>query len=165
MDLNEIRTAICHVDLELSRVRSPWPIPPEMQTRFRLPKPAKTYTRNELVTLTERLKAKDHSVLKECIAFTIWNTEGVWHGRARAKIYRHLKHWTLDDEQRRVLVDAVVGRLMTGRFAEQFKDQLRAAIVFDRDRMRDVAESLTDHEKDYMRRCANWILTSIEQRR
>ena len=86
----------------------------------------------------------------------------LWHNRARAKICRNLKNHPPDSTLRSQLVGVIIDRLRTGRFYEQFSDQLAMAIRFDAQRMKTAAERLLDHKKDYVRRYARRVLHSVE---
>ncbi|MEM1226872.1 MAG: hypothetical protein AAGJ40_14330 [Planctomycetota bacterium] len=55
------------------------------------------------------------------------------------------------------MVDAIVSRLIDGRFYEQFKDQLSMAIRFAPDRLAEAANVASSSEKDYIRRYAAWV--------
>src|SRR5262249_18018138 len=76
--------------------------------------------------------ASNHAeALERCIEFVLAETEGLWHGRARAMMCRRLKHCELTPDQRRQLVSCITERLATGNFSEQFRDQLRLALHLD----------------------------------
>jgi len=82
----------------------------------------------DLRRLAEELLGNDPVVVDYCIAFVCAETRGLWHGRARAKMCRHLKHAALSRSQRDRLLACILARLEQGNFSEQFKDQLRLAI-------------------------------------
>ena len=125
-------------------------------------KPAAQYEKLELDDLIERLKTDDADAIYECIVFTLAESFGRWHNRARAKICRNLKNRLTDPTLRHRLVDVVIERLRSGRFSEQFKDQLTMAIRFDPDRMHSVATRLQFNGTDYIRRYAQWVLHAVE---
>lgn len=124
-------------------------------------KPAKHYTKQELDNLISLLKCDDSKAIKECVAFTLTESFGLWHNRARAKICRNLKNRQFAPDLKQRLVSVIINRLETGRFYEQFKDQLAMAIRFDPVRMQAAAEGLNSNETDYIRRYAFHVLQSI----
>src|SRR4051794_12279788 len=78
--------------------------------------------------LADQLLIADVDAIEQCVGFVEAETLGYWHGRARAMMARRLKHCPLTPQQQERLVDAVLQRLASGRFSEQFKDQLRLAL-------------------------------------
>jgi hypothetical protein len=60
------------------------------------------------------------------------------------------------------MVDAIVTRLIDGRFYEQFKDQLSMAIRFAPDRMAEAAAVAARSDKDYIRRYAAWVRHALD---
>jgi len=124
-------------------------------------KPAESYAKAELNDMIERVKRGDRSLVYELVVFTLAESWGIWHGRARAKICRYLRNHPPDATLQSKLVDTVCTRLETGRFSQQFRDQLRMAIRFSADRMRLLADSLLSSEKMYIRRSAAWVLQRI----
>lgn len=128
-------------------------------------KPAASYSKAELYEMIERLKRGDAIVAYELIVFTLAESKGMWHGRARAKICRYLKNHPPDATLRAKLVDTIAGRLRLGKFSEQFRDQLRMAIRFSPEKMQSIAESNLNSEMNHVRRYAAWVMKSIEGRR
>ena len=55
------------------------------------------------------------------------------------------------------MVDAIIDRLIDGRFSEQFKDQLSMAIRFAPERMAGAVTVATRSERGYIRRYADWV--------
>jgi hypothetical protein len=129
-----------------------------------LVKPADNYSKPELIALIDRLKRGDDEVIHELVVFTLTESRGLWHGRARAKICRNLKNHPPDATLQSNLVDTIAERLIYGRFSEQFRDQLSMAIRFAPDRMRTIAESLLTSDKTYVRRYADWVIKTLNQR-
>ena len=125
-------------------------------------KPAKQYGKFDLDELIARLKAGDPDAIYECVAFTLAESFGIWHNRARAKMCRNLKSRLTDPTLRSRLVDVIIERLRSGRFPEQFKDQLTMAIRFDLNRMCSEATRLQFDGTDYIRRYAVWVLHAID---
>lgn len=114
--------------------------------------------KEDLHQLADRLLGDDPEAIELCVAFIEADTPGNWHGRARAMMARRLKHCTLSPQQRTRLIEAILGRLVRGRFAEQFKDQIRLVLYLDAAEAFVVARTCLDHPKEYVRRYAAWIL-------
>lgn len=92
-------------------------------------------SKQDLQLLIGEVKRGDREATSRAIDFLIVESFGLWHNRARAKLCRHFKnHPPVRVEQERI-VDAIVGRLLDGRFSEQFKDQLAMAIRLSPDRL------------------------------
>jgi hypothetical protein len=120
--------------------------------------------KGELYDLADGLVSKEIGAIKKCVEFILADTKGLWHGRARAKMCRRLKHCEIDSEQRQQLVTCITDRLATGSFSEQFYDQLRLAMHLDRKRTFEVAHKcLISASKDHIRRFADWVINH-EQR-
>ena len=98
--------------------------------------------------------------IERCIAFVRAETKGVWHGRARAMMARRLKHCTLSPDQRSELVSCIIGRLESGEFSEQFKDQLRLALHLDRQSALLACRRALASPKDHVRRYAAWAVAA-----
>ena len=60
------------------------------------------------------------------------------------------------------MVDAIVYRLIDGRFTEQFSDQLSMAIRFAPDQLANAAAVASQSEKEYIRRYANGVLQVLD---
>ena len=114
--------------------------------------------KSDLRALADRLPKGDARAVEQCIAFIEAETFGPWHGRARAMMSRRLKHCRLDDNQRERVTRAILHRLVTGRFSEQFKDQLRLVLHLDASRAYAVARSCQGASPEHVRRYAAWIL-------
>src|SRR4051794_17372126 len=95
--------------------------------------------KQELLNVADRLLQDDPIAVEWCVSFIEVETIGIWHGRARAKMSRRLKHCHLTNAQKDRVVQAVLNRLLQGFFAEQFKDQLYLALLLNPDRVRTVA--------------------------
>ncbi len=115
--------------------------------------------REELRALCDRLLTDDSNAVEECIAFIEAETMGLWHGRARAMMARRLKHCRLSLPQRTRVVRAILDRLVSGRFSEQFKDQLRFVLQVAPERAFAVARSCQGAAAEHVRRYATWILS------
>jgi hypothetical protein len=74
----------------------------------------------------------------------------------------NLKNRLTDPTLRHRLVDVIIERLQSGRFSEQFKDQLTMAMRFDPNRMRAVANRLKSDDTEYIRRHAAWVLNAVD---
>jgi hypothetical protein len=124
-------------------------------SRREFPNPSKS----ELQDLADKLVFNDLDAIVRCIEFICAETRGNWHGRARAMMCRHLKHCPVNPEQRERIVTCITGRLGEGNFSEQFYDQLRLALCFDRQATFAAArKSLSESPKAYVRRYSSWVL-------
>jgi hypothetical protein len=121
-------------------------------------KRAEDYRRAELDALIERVKGSDPDAIEEAVMFTVRESLGNWHGRARAKICRNLKSRTIPLGLQDILVQAICNRLLAGTFSEQFKDQLAMAIRFRPSEMEHCAREACKSTKDYVRRYGQWVL-------
>lgn len=112
----------------------------------------------ELHALADGLCLGDAWTVERCVDFVVADTGGHWHGRARAMMCRRLKHCALGRTQRTRLVEAIAQRLLSGRFSEQFRDQLRLAMLLDGDAMAATARRAQSSPKDHVVRYARWVL-------
>ncbi|MCC9603788.1 hypothetical protein LOC67_24825 [Stieleria sp. JC731] len=96
------------------------------------------------------------------VTFVAAESFGLWHNRARAKLCRYFKNHPPPDGQCRSMVDAIVNRLIEGRFYEQFKDQLSMAMRFAPDRMAETAAVASRSDKDYIRRYGAWVRHALD---
>ena len=108
--------------------------------------------------LTNRLFSNDAKAVETCIQFIEADTKGIGHGRIRALMCRRLKHCTLTKNQRNRLVYCITQQLLSGDFAQQFKDHLRLALFLDRQQTFKAALACRNDSRDYVRRYAEWIL-------
>lgn len=108
--------------------------------------------------LADRIGPDDPTAIDEAVRFVCAETVNNWHGRGRAMMCRRLKHVPLSREQTKSLVDAILERLSSGRFSEQFRDQLRLALHLDREATMAAARREEKHPRPYVRRYASWIL-------
>ena len=115
--------------------------------------------KRELHILCDRLLSCETAAVEECVAFLEAESFGVWHGRARAMMARRLKHCRLFDAQRDRVVDAILDRLASGRFSEQFKDQLRLVLHIAPARAFKTARKCEAAPAEHVRRYARWILS------
>ena len=115
--------------------------------------------KGELIALCDRLLADDSEAVEECVTFIEAETMGLWHGRARAMMARRLKHRRLSQPQRTRVVRAILDRLVSGRFSQQFKDQLRFVLHVAPERAFTVARSCQGAASEHIRRYATWILS------
>lgn len=121
--------------------------------------PFESLNKTKLHALCDRLLACDFGAVEECIAFLEAETSGNWHGRARAMMSRRLKHCHLSQQQGTRVVAAILQRLVSGRFSEQFKDQLRLALHVAPERTLTVARTCQGAAAEHVRRYATWILS------
>ncbi|WP_345540803.1 hypothetical protein [Variovorax defluvii] len=122
-----------------------------------------TLSKLQLHALADRLLADEPVVVDYCVAFVLAETKGCWHGRARAMMCRRLKHCTLGRTNRTRLMACILGRLRSGEFSEQFKDQLRLAMHLDADQTRQACASAVASERPHVQRYATWVLSLRRQ--
>lgn len=120
--------------------------------------PFASLTVEDLRQLADRLLLNEASAVAACIEFIEAESKGLWHGRARAMMCRRLKHCRLSRSQRPRLVACITERLRSGRFSEQFVDQLRLAMRLDERRVFAAARACASGQRDYVRRYAEWVL-------
>jgi hypothetical protein len=75
-----------------------------------------------------------------------------------------MKHAVLSNAQQGNLVGAILWRLTSGRFPEQFRDQLRLALQLDANATVLVAQREAQNTKPHVRRFAEWLLKLHEAR-
>jgi hypothetical protein len=115
--------------------------------------------KGDLHDLADGLLLNDQGAIDACVEFVLAESEGNWHGRARAMMCRRLKHCELSRQQQSQLVSCIVDRLSTGNFSEQFRDQLRLALHISRDNIVEAArKNLSGSQKDHVRRYCAWIV-------
>ena len=115
--------------------------------------------KSALLDLCDRLLEEEGAAIKTCVAFIEADTRGLWHGRARAMMARRFKHVRLSESQQARVVHAVLERLVNGRISEQFKDQLRYVLHVAPRKAFTAARRCRGSAFEYMRRCADWILS------
>jgi hypothetical protein len=115
--------------------------------------------------LADGLLVGDPSCVDRCIKFVLAESKGLWHGRARAMMCRRLKHCEFGSANSRKLVSCILGRLRTGNFSEQFKDQLRFALSLDRPYTLEQCELALGSEVAHVRRYGAWLLALDKARR
>jgi len=118
-----------------------------------------SFDKLELADLADRLLNEDVIAIEWCVTFIESETFGVGHGRARARMARRLKHCPLSKHQRSRLLQVILDRLVSGRFSEQFKDQLRLALQLDSKRACAIAKELSGSAAEHVRRYAEWMLS------
>ena len=116
-------------------------------------------SKQALHELADGLLLCESNVLDYCVKFVLAETKGVWHGRARAMMSRRLKHFQLGRTHRAELLSSILGRLQSGEFSEQFKDQLRLALHLDSEQTLKICKLAASSSKPYVRRYAKWALT------
>lgn len=117
----------------------------------------RTLTPSDLESLIEEVKNGAPHATERATAFVVSESFGIWHNRARAKLCRYFKNHPPASEYCQQMVDAIINRLIEGRFSEQFKDQLSMAIRFAPVRMADSASLASKSERGYIRRYAEWV--------
>lgn len=121
-------------------------------------------SKRDLHHLADQVKLKDNAAIAKAISFICIESEGVWHGRARAMLCRRLKHIELSRSERAPLLKVILDRLLTGQFSEQFKDQLRLALHLDSLKTQAVAMRGIDSNLDHVRRYSEWVLSREKNR-
>jgi hypothetical protein len=112
----------------------------------------------EVRSLADSLLDATPEAVETCVRFVCAETVGLWHGRGRAMMCRRMKHMILTPEQQHRLVGAILGRLISGTFSEQFRDQLRLVIRLDPIGTFALARHAATSEKTHVRRFAEWVL-------
>ncbi|AZB72249.1 hypothetical protein [Synechococcus elongatus] len=115
-------------------------------------------TKIDLYQLIEEVKAGNSDAIAKATLFVAHESFGLWHNRARAKLCRHFKNHPPARENCDQMIDAVIQRLIDGRFSEQFIDQLSMAIRLDPKRMHAAAIAALTSEKAYVRRYAEQVI-------
>jgi hypothetical protein len=77
-------------------------------------------------------------------------TEGIGNGRRRARLCRQLKHAELSYAHKERCFTSILQRFETGRFSQNFKDELGLAVHLDTPRSYTIALSLLAHPKQYI---------------
>jgi hypothetical protein len=121
-----------------------------------------TLRKRDLQALADRLLERDAAATEEAIVFLEAETRGLWHGRARAMMARRLKHCQLSGGQQARVVGAVLQRLTSGRFSEQFKDQLRLVLHLDPASAFTAARRCQGAAADHVRRYGAWVLSHVK---
>lgn len=121
-------------------------------------------TKCELHAWAGALASCEPIAVQRCVDFILAETQGLWHGRARAMMCRRLKHCGLGRAHRTVLVECITARLRSGNFSEQFKDQLRLALHLDAQRTLAAARKGLESARPHVRRYAEWVLTLEKSR-
>jgi hypothetical protein len=124
---------------------------------------AEAYGKQDLDDLIEAVQRNEAGAIKEAVAFFLAESRGLWHGRARAKICRNFKNRGLSQDVQSVLVEAICQRLTSGRFSQQFKDQLTMAIRFRPDEMHRSATHALASKKYHVRKYAKWVLQKLDR--
>ena len=126
------------------------------------PSDVRKFTAAELHDLIDETKSGCPAAIKQAVLFVISESFGYWHNRARAKLCRHFKNHPPAQKECDRMVATICGRLISGHFFEQFKDQLSMAIRFDRDRMAKAAQIAIQSDREYIRRYGNRVLHAID---
>jgi hypothetical protein len=112
----------------------------------------------EVHVLVDELASAAPDAVERAVRFFCAESRGLWHGRGRALIARRLKHLPLPRAHRDHLVAVITDRLATGRFSEQFRDQLRLAMHLEPVKVLAVARKAKASDRDHIRRYAEWVL-------
>jgi hypothetical protein len=119
--------------------------------------------KDSLHRLAAGLSTCSSETLDRCVKFVLAETRGIGHGRVRAMMCRRLKHCDLGKDQRQLLVDCILRRLETGKFSEQFRDQLRLAMHLEQKQTFERARNcLTHNSKVHIGRLATWVIMHQE---
>ena len=119
-------------------------------------------SKTDLETMIAGVKRVDEDEIARAIVFFRAESFGYWHNRARAKLCRHFKNHPPSPAAQNEMIDAIISRLVDGRFYEQFKDQLRMAIRFSPSQMRDAAQIAANSSREYVRRYADWVEHTLD---
>ena len=119
-------------------------------------------TKVEVRAIADRIRSGDASAIDDAVRFVCAESINHWHGRGRAMMCRRLKHVALSPKQSAQLVEAILHRLTSGRFSEQFRDQLRLAILLDRHGTLASARRGAQNEKPHIRRLSEWTITHAQ---
>lgn len=117
-----------------------------------------TLSKAALQELADGLFYEDSLATSSCVDFVCSETRGIWHGRARAMMCRRMKHVGLDKKQSAKLVESIVNRLASGRFSEQFKDQLRLAMTLDSPTLFNAARACRSSKSPHVCAYSAWVL-------
>lgn len=117
----------------------------------------RSLTKQELHSLVDEVQRGENDSISRAVTFVISESFGVWHNRARAKLCRYFKNHPPSNDQCQQMVDAIVARLIEGRFYEQFKDQLSMAVRLDRDQLARAQIVAARSKKEYVRRYSDWL--------
>lgn len=107
--------------------------------------------------MIEEVKRSDVDAISRATIFVASESFGIWHNRARANLCRFFKNHPPSNDECKRMVDAIVNRLIDGRFSQQFKDQLSMAIRFAPERMAAAADIASRSEREYVGRYARWV--------
>jgi len=116
-------------------------------------------SKRDVIDLAEQFESGSVEIVERAVRFVCAESEGLWHGRGRAKICRRMKHLDLPRSHRERLLGTILDRLVTGHFSEQFRDQLRLAMHLDGRKTFAVASSALSSDREYVRRYARWVLS------
>jgi len=116
----------------------------------------------DVIDLADELKSGSVEAVEKAVRFVCAETGGFWHGRGRAMMCRRMKHLELPRAHRERLANAILGRLESGHFSEQFRDQLRLAMQLDERKSYAVARKALSSDREYVKRYARWVLSHQE---
>jgi hypothetical protein len=116
----------------------------------------------EVRAIADQLLTGDPNAVETAVRFVCAETVNLWHGRGRAMMCRRMKHVQLSRGQEGRLVTAILGRLSSGDFSEQFRDQLRLAMRLDPEGTAKLAKRSLKSDKSHVRRFAAWVLSHEE---
>jgi hypothetical protein len=120
-------------------------------------------SKRDVRALADAMTSGATDAVEKSVRFVCADTEGLWHGRGRAMMCRRFKHLELPRAHRELLLDAILERLSSGQFSEQFRDQLRLAMHLSRDKTIAAARRSLASPKDHVRRYARWVLSRLEE--
>ena len=127
-----------------------------------VPRNVRILTKGQLRDLIADTKAGCPDAILQAVAFVSFESFGLWHNRARANFCRHFKNHRPAPDLCEHMVDVICGRLISGKFYEQFWEQLSMAIRFDVGRMVETAKIAGDSDRDYIRRYGVRVLHAID---
>ena len=118
-----------------------------------------SFSKQQLHELADQQLTFVSLAIEYCVEFVLAESKGLWHGRARAIMCRRLKHCKLGRTHRTKLVACILGRLQSGEFSEQFKDQLRLALHLDSKQVLEACERVLPNPKPHVGRYVTWIIS------
>ena len=111
-----------------------------------------------LKKIADGLKSADPLFIDFCVNCVLSNARCIGSERINALMCRRLKHCKIDESKQFQLINCILGRLITGAFTEQFKDQLRLALHLDFITTQEIGWQCLNSKKAYIRRYAEWLL-------
>lgn len=119
--------------------------------------------RCDLRDLVECVKGLNEEAKAVAIIFLQRNSRGYWHNRGRAALCRYFKRNPPSKRDCEAIGNAIATKLISGFIDEQFKDQLRFAIVHTPDILRRAAYVAAESNNPIACQHADWVLTRLRE--